>query len=256
MSTFAESLKKKWPVADELFLHCCARFANRHIRIHFANGQWCTTDKDEYVDIELACIAQNLFVFLQSTTPDCSGDAGDICESTTVSDAPVSDVHDYCSALLSHEWPPPQADICASPEHPDLDLLTDTKLWQRIDVRVHRLVMERPPVLSRFPSRIFKGAQLKVLLEQLPRSALKPHAIFCAHKVKPQANAKNVKKSKSFRKMYACATCGEQHDTRAAVKEHCRYSHGMFPCRSSFCQAMFVSEGVCHIHECVHLKHV
>ncbi len=28
----------------------------------------------------------------------------------------------------------------------------------------------------------------------------------------------------------------------------------MFSCRSSFCQAMFVSEGVCHTHECVHLK--
>ncbi len=83
MSSFSDSLKKKTPVADKLFLHCCARFVNCHIHVHFRDAQWSRTDSEEYVDIELACIAKNCFVFLQRTVPQLSTAipcATDICE--------------------------------------------------------------------------------------------------------------------------------------------------------------------------------
>ncbi len=59
IGAYAGSVRNKMPKADELFLHCCTRFTNRHIRVHFANCEWATTDQMECVSIELACIGLN-----------------------------------------------------------------------------------------------------------------------------------------------------------------------------------------------------
>ncbi len=38
VASFSASLKDMTPAADELFLHCCARFANHHICVHFSDA--------------------------------------------------------------------------------------------------------------------------------------------------------------------------------------------------------------------------
>ncbi len=245
--------------------------------------------------MELPCIAKNCFVFLQP----CQRDICEQVDTVTplLADNSLAQLHDFCSNLLSHEWPPQAEDRCHSPVH---GLLSDPKLCQDIQVLLRCLVIERPPLSLHFPSHVFKSVQLRVRLEQLsrsmlkpgtvfhgpqvvservpcstlkpdtifrgpqvvlervPHSTLKPSAIFCGPQLKVKLKALSLPSVKPqrrvFKKKYKCATCDEQHDSHAAVKDHCRYTHGMFLCRSSFCQAMFVSEGACHAHEQIHLK--